>query len=106
VEGEMSQQDAEEAAHAQARALVTGDIGAAVRQMTPEALAKAMAVGNTTWTVTAYDLASPRRDGDDYLFDVCLDTDVGPLTLRERFREIDGEWKMVDIQRIDSSPAL
>ena len=48
----MSQQSAEEAAHAQARALIAGDFGTAIRGMTPEALARAMAVGNTTWTVT------------------------------------------------------
>ncbi len=100
----MSQQRAEEAAHAQARALIAGDIGTAVRGMTPEALGKAMAVGNTTWTVMAYDLGFRGRDGDDYVFDVSLQTDLGPLTLRERFREIDGEWKMVDIARIGQAP--
>ena len=95
----MSSHSAEEAVNAQARALVTGDIGAAVRGMTPEALVRAMDVGNTTWTVTGYELAAQERDGDDYVFDVTLQTDLGPLALRERFREVDGEWKMVDIER-------
>ena len=96
----MSSHSAEEAMIAQACALVAGDIGAAVRGMTPDALVRAMDVGNTTWTVTGYELGAQERDGDDYVFDVTLQTDLGPLALRERFREVDGEWKMIDIERL------
>ena len=98
-ENEVSRQQAEAAVQDQARALVSGDIGTAVRGMTPEALVRAMAVGNTTWTVTGYDLRFQGREGEEYLFDVTLQTDLGPLALRERFREIEGAWKMVDIER-------
>lgn len=95
----MTEQSAEEAAHAHARAVVTGDYGAMIRSMTPGGLAKAMAVGNTTWTDLSYELALQERDGDDYVFHITYRTDLGPLTLRERFRQIDGEWKVVDIER-------
>ncbi len=94
------EQSAEEAAHTRARAVVDGDYGTMIRGMTPEALGKAMQVGKATLIVTAYDLTSQACDGDDYLFHITYETDLGPLTLRERFREIDGEWKMVDIDRI------
>ena len=96
----MREQSAAEAAHAHARAVVAGDYSAMIRAMTPEALAKAMAVGNTTWKDISYDLVAQDRDGPAYVFDVTYHTDLGPLTLRERFREIDGEWKMVDIERV------
>ena len=38
------------------------------------------------------------------MFDVALQTDLGTLTLRERFRQIDGQWKMVDIERVGPLP--
>ena len=95
----MTQNGAEDAAHAHARALIAGDFGAALRGMTPEALAKAMEVGNTTWTVTSYDLTPQGRDGDDFLFGIDYQTDLGPLSLRYRVRDIGGEWKVADIDR-------
>ena len=97
--GPMSQDAAEAAAHAQVRAIIARDFGAAIRAMTPEGLAKAMEVGNTTWHVVSYDLALQAREGEDYVFQVSLHTDAGPLVLLERFREVDGQWKMVDIER-------
>jgi hypothetical protein len=95
----MAASGPEEAAHNHARALIAGDFGTAVRGMTPEALAKAMSVGNTTWTVTAYELTSHGRDGDDHVFAINYQTDLGPLSLRYRFRDVGGEWKVVDIER-------
>ena len=95
----MTASGPEAAAHAHARALIAGDFAAALRGMTPEALAKAMSVGNTTWTVTAYELTSRGQDGDDHVFDVAYQTDLGSLSLRYRFRDVGGEWKIVDIER-------
>jgi len=95
----MTETGPEEAAHAHARALIAGDFGAAVRAMTPDALAKAMQVGNMSWTVTGYELTPQGQDGDDYLFSIAYQTDLGPLSLRYRLRDIGGEWKVVDIER-------
>ena len=95
----MSDQTPEQAAHAHARAIVSGDIGASVGAMTPDALAKAMAVGNTSWDYSSYELTPLGPDGDDYLFDVTY-AGVFPFALRERFRNIDGHWKLVDIDSI------
>lgn len=96
----MMEQSAEEAAHAVARAVVAGDYGTMIGSMTPEGLAKAMEIGTTTWDDLSYELALKERDGEDYIFDITYHTDQGPLTLRERFRNIDGAWKIVDIERI------
>ena len=96
----MPERDIEDAIHAHARAIVTGDIGAAIRSMTPEGLAKAMAVGNTTWNIASYDLSSAGRDGDDYLFAILYETDLGQMRLRYRVRDVDGEWKVTDVAQL------
>ena len=93
---------AEDAARAHARAVVAGDIGTTVLGTTPEAFAKAMLLGNTTWTYFGSDVSPTGRDGEDCLFDITYRTDQGPFTLRDRLRRIDGEWKIVDIERVDS----
>ena len=95
----MTEQSPEEAAHAHARAVVSGDIGATVRGLTPEGLARAMEIGNTSWQYSGYDVAPQGSDGEDYLFDIIYQTDLGLLRLRYRLRDVGGEWKVVDIER-------
>jgi len=97
----MTDQAVEEAAHAYARAVVAGDIGTTVRGMTPDALAKAMLLGNTTWTYTGYELAVYGHEGEDYVFDITFRTDLGPMPLRYRFRHLDGVWKVADVEKSD-----
>ncbi len=97
----MTQQSAEEAAHVYARAVVAGDFAAMLQRMTPEALAKGMQIDNGALTVTAYDLIARGSDGEDFWFDFFYQTEDGPLSLRERFGKIDGEWKLVDVERLD-----
>jgi len=89
----------EEAAHAHARATVAVELGTVIRGMTPEALARAMQLGNTEWRLSGYELTAQAQDGNDYVFDIRYETDVGPLPLRYRFREIDSAWKVVDIEK-------
>lgn len=96
------EQEAQDAVHAHAQALITGDFGSALRSMTPEALGQAMAVGNTTWTVTGYDVTPQGREGDDFVFAIAYDTDLGKLSLHYRVREVAGEWKVADIAREDA----
>jgi hypothetical protein len=91
---------AEAAARAHAEAVVSNNIGAVVLGMTADAFAKAMDVGNTTWGYTGFDLAAHGQNGDDYLFDITYKTDQGPFTLRDHFRRIDGEWKVVDLEQM------
>ncbi len=101
----MPEQDIEDAIHAHARSIVAGDIGAAVRSMTPEGLGTSMAnFGNTTWNITwnitSYDLSAGGRDGDDYLFDIVYETDLGQMRLRYRVRDVDGQWKVTDVAKL------
>ncbi len=90
-----------EAARIHAAAVVAGDIGTTVLGMTPEAFAKTMQLGNTTWTYFGSEVSFAGRDGQDYLFDIAYRTDLGPFTLRDRFRLIEGAWKIVDVERLD-----
>ena len=97
---EANPTSAEAAAHAHAGAVVSNNIGAVVLGMTADAFAKAMDVGNTTWGYLGFELNAHGRDGEDELFDITYRTDQGPFTLRDRFRRIDGEWKVVDLEQI------
>jgi hypothetical protein len=91
---------AEEAAHAHARASVAVDLARVFGDMTPEAFAKAIQMGNVSWTLTGYDLAFRGGEGGDHVFDITYQSDLGPLTIQYRFRDIDGAWRIVDIERL------
>ena len=97
----MTEQSAEEAAAVHARAVVAGDIGASLRGMTPDAWAKTVEIGNTNWDFSSYELRLQGRDGDDYIFDTTYHWEEGTLTLRDRYRSIDGVWKLVDVERLE-----
>ena len=94
----MSENTPEEAAHIHAKALVAGDIGTAFLGMTPEGLASAMEIGNTTWNILSYELQTEDRDGDDYIFNITFFTDIGRDELHYRFRNVDGAWKVAHIE--------
>ena len=96
----MDEQRAEQASRTHAHAIVQGDFGTMIRGMTPEGLAKAMVIGNGALRVSSYELVHRERDGDDFVFHVIFETELGPVTFGERFRLIDGEWKMVDVERV------
>ncbi len=94
----MAFENAEEAAHARAAAVVSGDFGTAVSLMTPEALSIAMELGISNWDYGSYELRAQDQDGDDYVFEFTYHSAAGALTLRDRFRNIDGDWKIIDIE--------
>ena len=94
----MSENTPEEAAHIHAKALVEGDIGAAFLGMTPEGLASAMEIGNTTWNILSYELQSEGQDGDEFIFNITFFTDLGRDKLRYRFQNVDGAWKVAHIE--------
>ncbi len=96
----MPDANAEEAAHAHAKALVDGDVGTAFLGMTPEGLAGAMEIGNATWNIMGYELGQGRPDGDDFLVDIVYLTDLGRLGLHYRFRDVDGVWKVAGVERV------
>ena len=62
-------ENAEEAAHTRAAAVVSGDFGTTVTLMTPEALTIAMQLGISNWDYRWYELRARERGRDDYVFD-------------------------------------
>lgn len=90
---------AEETAHEHARALVAGNFGAAIAAMTSEALARAMAVGNTTWQVLSYALTAEGEEDGASVFSIAYQTDLGPMHLRYRVGQVEGAWKVTDVER-------
>lgn len=96
----MSDQSAKDAAHAHATAVVAGDVGPVILGMTPDGFGKAVEIGNTNWDYVSYDLLSQSSDGDDSIFEIAYVTTTDRFTLRYRFREIEGAWKVTDIERL------
>jgi hypothetical protein len=92
---------AEEAAHKHARSLVSEDYATFIRSLTPDALMKAMDMGNTSWKILSYDLTPQGQDGDDYLCLITFHTEKGPNKINYRFRQIDDEWRVVDLDSAD-----
>ena len=95
----MADVTAEEAAHRHARAAVDGNLGQLMSDLTPEALGGLMAQGGAGTGFqqpSGYELKLHAQEGDDYVFDITYAGPAGNVTLRDRFREIGGQWKVVD----------
>ena len=98
----MADVTAEEAAHAHARAAVAGDLTKLMTDLTPEALAKAMAqASGGLQGVNDYELKLHAQEGDEYVFDITYKASAASMTLRDRFREVNGQWRVVDLERVD-----
>lgn len=89
----------EAAARTHAQALVEGNVGVAFLGMTPDGLASAMEIGNTTWTIISYELENQRLDGEDFLVDIIYVTDLGHMALHYRFQAVEGIWKVAAVER-------
>ena len=96
----MAEQSVECAVREHAQAAVEGDFGRTIRDMTPEAFAKAMLMELKQWTYAGYTIEYRSRDEEDYLFQVRYLTDAGAATICYRFREMDGVWRVIDVDLI------
>ena len=96
----MPEQNATDAAHTHARAVVAADAATTILGMTAEGFAKAVELGNTTWNYQSYELGEEEVVDGDALFDIAYATDDGGFTLRYRFRVVDDAWKVVDLDRV------
>jgi len=83
--------------HRHGKAIVTMDIPQIMDDLTPESMSKLIAAagGGTSIQVDNYEVLGQERDGADYLYDVKY---VGPrsFTVRARWSEVAGAWKIVD----------
>ena len=98
----MTDRTVEQAAEEFAQGAVNGDMATTLRLTTPDGLASVSdATGSTWFKYLSYEALSPSPDSDDYLVEIRYQTDIGPRKLRYRFRNIDGEWKVVEAERLD-----
>ena len=88
------------------QAIVTMDIGQIMNDLMPDAMMKLQeaAGGGMAIQISAYEILTHTKDGDDYLYDVKY---IGPssFTVRARWSQIGGEWKIVDADIISTEPA-
>jgi hypothetical protein len=89
------------------KAIVSMDVPRIMDDLTPESMAKlqAAAGGGMGIQVNSYEVLGQEKDGDDYLYDVKY---VGPesFTVRARWSQVAGGWKVVDADIIarESTP--
>jgi hypothetical protein len=96
----MAEVSVEEAVERNCQALLTGNIAQIFADMTPEAMAKLAAAGGGAMSggipqFTGYEVVSREQDGDDHLYDVRFSGDQN-FGVKARWREIAGQWKLVD----------
>lgn len=88
------------------QAIVTMDIGQIMNDLMPDAMMKLQeaAGGGMAIQISSYEIISHTKDGDDYLYDVKY---IGPasFTVRARWSQIGGEWKIVDADIVSTEPA-
>jgi hypothetical protein len=95
----------EEIARRFGRAVVTMDIGRLMTDLSPEAMTKlqAQAGGGMAIQINSFDILSHSQEGTDYLVDSKF---FGPtnFTMRARWSNVDGEWRIVDADVIGTEP--
>ena len=98
----MTERTVEQAIEELAEAAVHGDMATTLRLTTPAGLASMSDATGTAWfKYLSYEALPPSPAGDDYLVEIRYESDIGPRKLRYRFRDIDGEWMVVDAERLD-----
>ena len=81
---------------------MTGALAPTVVDLTPDALAQALALGERGLTRTRDVLIRPVPGDGDPTFDVTYAGHARRVTLRETVREVNGEWKIARIERVRS----
>jgi hypothetical protein len=92
--------DAEQFMRIHALKAMTGAVAPTIIDLTPEATADALALGERGLPRTR-DVQMHRvgGDGDAPVFEVTYIDGARTMTLRETVREIDGQWKIARIER-------
>jgi hypothetical protein len=87
----------DEIVHRHARAIVSMDIARIMNDLEPNAMVKLQqqAGGGTAIQINDFEVLTSEPDGEDWLYDVRY---TGPqsFTVRARWSQVGGEWKIVD----------
>jgi hypothetical protein len=93
--------DAEAFMRGHAEKASTGRVAEILGDLTPDAMQQLMPIAATLPNpATGYDVAPVSNSGDDHIFDVTY-TGEGDksATMRETVRQIDGTWRIVNIEK-------
>jgi hypothetical protein len=92
--------DAQEFIQLHADNVVAQNMGEVMKDLTPEALQQVMALMATMPNpVTGSSIVARGQQGEDQVFDVTYSGDSGSVALRDSVRQIDGNWKIVNIAK-------
>ena len=85
-------------------AIKTMDIGTLMATLTPEALGKAMAMqgsgGGPPAGITDIKAEKQSEENGEYVYNLSVEASSGAGTMMTRWKEIDGQWKVVDLAQV------
>ena len=89
----------DEAVDAYMNAIKVMDLGVLMAALTPEALGKAMAMGGGGPPAGITNINAERKseENGEYVYHLAVEASSGAGTMMTRWKEIDGQWKVVDL---------
>ncbi len=105
---------AREAAERNAKAIMEGNLSQLMADITPEVLAQVMALGaqapaglsiTQMPNIRGYEIAEKGAEGDTHVFDVTFRSDVGSATIAASWKQVMGQWKIVNVALVSAELA-
>ena len=91
----------DEAVNGYMNAIKVMDLGVLMATLTPEALGKAMAMGGGPATgITSINAEQKSEENGEYVYHLAVEASSGAGTMMTRWKEIDGQWKVVDLGQV------
>ena len=95
----------DEAVNGYMNAIKTMDIGTLMATLTPEALGKAMAMqgsgGGPPTSIDNITMEKKSEENGEYIYHIIVEAPAGGGTMMTRWKEMDGAWKVTDIDRVE-----
>lgn len=92
----------DEAVDKYVNAIKVMDLGTLMATLTPEALGKAMAMGGGGPPAGITDIKAEKQseENGEYVYHLAVEAASGAGTMMTRWKEIDGQWKVVDLGQV------
>jgi hypothetical protein len=92
----------DEAVDKYVNAIKSMDLGALMATLTPEALGKAMAMGGGGPPTGITDIKAEKQseENGEYVYNLSVEAASGAGTMMTRWKEVDGQWKVVDLAQV------
>jgi len=92
----------DEAVDSYVNAIKVMDLGTLMATLTPEALGKAMAMGGggPPSGITNISAEKKSEENGEYVYHLSVEAASGAGTMMTRWKEIDGQWKVVDLAQV------